>query len=279
MNQLTVTGKARTNFFPLRSVGVFDFITLDSFSQTPKHVQLVQGFLGAIEAGCLKTNELVPSLNELKEEYEISRDTAEKCYRQLRQMGVLQSVPGKGYYIKSNSFRHTLKIFLLFNKLSPRKQIVYDALVEALGECASIDFYVYNNDLALFRKLLSCRKEVYSHYVIIPHFIESSENVYEIINNIPKNKLILLDKTVPGVVGDYGAIYENFEKDIYHALQQAIEQLSKYHTIKVIFPANSYYPKEILHGIKSFCQDYAFNCWVIPEINMKRSGKGKYIST
>ncbi len=45
-----------------------------------------------------------------------------------------------------------------------------------------------------------------------------------------------MDKLVPGVEGKYGAVYENFEKDIYDALEQSLEPLSKYHTIKIIFP-------------------------------------------
>ncbi|MEJ7740792.1 MAG: transcriptional regulator [Chitinophagaceae bacterium] len=215
----------------------------------------------------------------MKDEYEISRDTAEKCYKHLRNIGVLESVPGKGYYIKNTSFRHTIKVLLLFNKLTIQKQIIFDSLIAVLGEQASVDFYIYHNDLSLFRKLLSSKKEPYSHYVIIPHFLEDSENVHEIINTIPKNKLVVLDKQIPGLNGEYAAVYENFEKDIYDALKQAIFQLSKYHTIKVIFPEYSYYPPEIVYGAKRFCQDYAFNCQVVEDISNEPVGEGEvYIS-
>ena len=47
--------------------------------------------------------------------------------------------------------------------------------------------------------------------------------------------MILLDKKIGGVSGEYGAVYENFEKDIYQALEQALPQLEKYETIKIIF--------------------------------------------
>ena len=60
----------------------------------------------------------------------------------------------------------------------------------ALGEQASIDFYIYNNDFAIFKKLLQNKKGGYTHYVIIPHFMEGGENAHEIINAIPKEKLI-----------------------------------------------------------------------------------------
>jgi hypothetical protein len=57
--------------------------------------------------------------------------------------------------------------------------------------------------------------------VIIPHFLEGGENANVMINALPKDKLILLDKLLAKVQGTYGAVYENFEKDIYDALEQA----------------------------------------------------------
>ena len=96
--------------------------------------------------------------------------------------------------------------------------------------------------------------------------MDGGENVHEIINTIPKEKLILMDKMVPGVTGNYAAVYENFEKDIYNALVQANKQLSKYHTIKIIFPEYTYHPKEILEGFYRFCQEYAFNYKVVRNI-------------
>jgi DNA-binding transcriptional regulator YhcF (GntR family) len=71
---------------------------------------------------------MLPSINELSFEFEISRDTAEKGYKYLKKIGVLGSVPGKGYFVQDNNVKQQLKIFLLFNKLSPHKKIIYDAI-------------------------------------------------------------------------------------------------------------------------------------------------------
>jgi len=163
----------------------------------------------------------------------------------------------------------------LFNKLSAHKKIIYDALVAALGDDVAIDFYIYNNDFNLFKKLLQSKKQDYSHYVIIPHFIEGGENAHEIINTIPKDKLILLDKNIAGIEGDYSVVFENFEKDIFEALTQARAQLSKYHTLKLIFPDQSYFPVEIINGFQRFCQQYAFNYEVVNNISIAPINKGE----
>ncbi len=250
----------------MKPVPFSEYIQVDEYSSTPKYLQLTNSILSAIESGKIQKDYLLPSINELSYELEISRDTAEKGYKYLKKIGVVGSVPGKGYYIISTDFRRTLKIFLLFNKLSAHKKIIYDAFIKALGDHVAVDFYIYNNDFNLFKKLLSNKKEDYSHYVIIPHFMEGHDHVHEVINLIPKEKLVILDKLVPGVSGEYAAVYENFENDIYNALDQARDHLGKYHTIKIIMPKRSYYPIEILKGFYRFCQQYAFTPKVVNQV-------------
>jgi len=263
----------------MKPVGIYDIVRIDEFSATPKYQQLINCVLKGIEHGRLKQHDVLPSINDLSYELDVSRDTAEKGYRYLKKIGVLGSVPGKGYFIKSTEFEQVYNICLLFNKLSAHKKIIYDALVASLGNNAAIDFYIYNNDFSLFRKLLSNKNEDYTHYVIIPHFIEGGEKAHEIINTIPKEKLVLLDKQVPGITGEYAAAYENFAKDIYCALREAGDRLSKYHTLKIIFPESSYYPLEIIDGFNRFCQDYAFNYKVISNIDDEEINTGEtYIS-
>lgn len=254
---------------------IYKLIYFDEFSATPKYQQLANSIIKAIEASKLQVDDVLPSINELSFQFEISRDTAEKGYKYLKKIGVIGSVPGKGYYIKSTNVDRKIKIFLLFNKLSAHKKIIYDSFVSMLGDSATIDFYIYNNNFSLFKKLLQNCKEDYNYYVIIPHFMDGSENAHKVINTIPKEKLILLDKMVPGVTGNYGAVYENFEKDIYNALEEALPQLSKYHTLNMILPEYTYHPDEIVTGLKRFCQEYAFNHKIVHNINREIIKKGE----
>lgn len=260
----------------MKDLTFYDFIKIDEYSATPKYLQLVNSVVNALEAGIIPKGFRLPSINELSYQFDISRDTIQKSYTHLKKIEVVNSFPGKGYCVSNMDFHQRLKIFLLFNKLSAHKKIIYDALVAALGDDVAIDFYIYNNDFKLFKKLLQSKKEdYYSHYVIIPHFIEGGENAHELINAIPKEKLILVDKDVSSVTGDYSVVFENFEKDIYEALSQARAQLSKYHTLKLIFPEQSYFPVEIINGFQRFCQQYAFNHDVVNNISLASIGKGE----
>ncbi|HZG23044.1 MAG TPA: GntR family transcriptional regulator [Chitinophagaceae bacterium] len=250
-------------------------IHFDAYSATPKYQQLANSIISAIEKRKLQLDDLLPSINELSSDFEVSRDTVEKGYKYLKKLGLIGSVPGKGYFVKTVDVERKLKIFLLFNKLSVHKKLVYDAFVHKLGNAAAIDFYIYNNNFSFFKELIQNCSEDYDYYVIIPHFLEETENACKVINTIPKEKLILLDKLVPGVTGKFAAVYANFEKDIFSALEEALPQLAKYNEIKIIFPRFSYHPDQILTGFKRFCQDYAFQGKVVHQIEKETIQKGE----
>lgn len=243
-------------------------IDIHEHSKTPKYVQIINSILTGIEKGELAQKDKLPSVNRLLIDFDISRDTVVKAYDILKQTGIIESVPGKGYYIKRTDIRRKAKIFLLFNKLSVHKKIIYDAFVEVLGEDVSIDFFIYNNNYRLFKQWISENLDRdYTHFVIIAHFLDGGKDVVEVVNQIPKHKLILLDKKLPGIEGTYGAVYQDFANDIYKALSEAKESLSKYRKLKIIFPANSYHPKEILSGFRRFCAEFAFEYEIIRDIS------------
>jgi DNA-binding transcriptional regulator YhcF (GntR family) len=254
-------------------------IKVDDYSVTAKYLQIAHSITRNVSNGRIAKGDLLPSINELSYELDIARDTVERAYKYLREMGVIDSVPRKGYFIKSTNFKQNLKIFLLFNKLSEHKKIIYDSFVATLGTDAAIDFYIYNNDFSLFKKLIAEKDNDYTHYVILPHFLEGGDNAHEVINALPKEKLILLDKRMSEVTGEYGGVYENFEEDIYTALKQALKQIRKYQRLKIIFPENSYYPAEIQKGAERFCNDYGFQYQSVKNVEQEDIQKGEvYIS-
>ena len=254
---------------------IYRLIHFDEYSVTPKYLQLTHSILKGIDEGKIGKDYILPSINDLSYELEISRNTAEKAYRHLKQLGVVSSVPGKGYFISRSDFKQTINVFLLFNKLSAHKKLIYDSFAATLGEQAAIDFYIYNNDFSLFKKILKDKAGDYTHYVIIPHFNEGGENAHEVINEITGGKLILLDKLIPGIMEEHGAVYENFEKDIFSALKEALPRLSHYQTLKIVFPSYTYFPDEILKGFRNFCQQYAFDQAVVHDIGDEEIKNGE----
>ncbi|GAB3924536.1 GntR family transcriptional regulator [Mucilaginibacter myungsuensis] len=241
-------------------------IQIDEYSITPKYLQICNSILRGIEERKIEKDDILPSINDLSIALEVARNTIERAYKELKKYNVISSVAGKGYFITDTQFTQPLKVLLLFNKLSSHKKIIYDAFAERLGSNAAIDFYIYNSNFNFFKKLLSGNTDHYSKLIIFPFFVEDGGHAASVINELPKDKLILMDHLLDGVDGDFGAVYEKFEEDIYNALSQLLDKLSKYHTLKIIFPENSYYSKDILTGFITFCRQYAFDYEVIHDL-------------
>ncbi len=251
----------------IRKNSIWDVVKIDELSVTPKYIQIVNAIIKGVEEGYIQLNDRLPSINEVSFELDVSRDTVEKSYRELKNIGILESIPSKGYFIKNTDFKRPLKVLLLFNKLSTHKKLIYDAFIKELDEQVAIDFYVYNDDFSLFKKIIYSKKEDdYSHFVIIPPAISEVKKVCDTLAFIPKEKLILLDKQLHGLHGNYAAVYENFGQDIYLALSKMLDKLRKYERIRLIFPSNCHYPEEVKTGFFSFCQDYVFDAKIIANI-------------
>jgi DNA-binding transcriptional regulator YhcF (GntR family)/DNA-binding LacI/PurR family transcriptional regulator len=237
---------------------ILKIVRIDDYAITPKYLQLINSILQGIQSGQIKKNEPLPSINEFSCTLETARSTIERAYNELKRMGLVKSVAGKGFFITHTCFHRPIKVLLLFNKLSIQKKIIYDSFAETLGDEAAIDFYIYNNNYTNFKTLLLEKSDQYAKCVIIPHFNDERELGYQLIDTLPKEKLVLMDKLAEGIRGDFAAVYEDFEMDIFSALEQLREKLSKYHTIKIIFPQHTYYSKKILLGFLRYCHQYNF---------------------
>ncbi len=245
---------------------IYNLIKIDDESITHKYQQISNSIIKAVEEKRIDKNYPLPSINDMSYELDVSRDTIEKAYRHLKHLGIVGSVPGKGYFIADTNVNQSIRVFLLFNKLSAHKKIIYDSFAATLGDRAAIDFYIHNNNYNLFKKLINSRKENYTHYVIIPHFIDDGKDAAEILNILPKEKLILLDKLIDGVEDEVSAVFENFKDDLYKVLIEANDRLQHYERLKLVFPQESYFPDEIVNGFHQFCTNYAFDYKVVHDL-------------
>jgi DNA-binding transcriptional regulator YhcF (GntR family) len=251
-----------------------NIVRIDEYSITPKYLQLINSILEGIQSGEIKKDDILPSINELSCTLETARSTIERAYNELKRMGLVTSVAGKGYFIVRTCFNKPAKVLLLFNKLSIHKKMIYDAFAATLGNEGAIDFYIYNNDVQLFKRILHEKAGYYEKCVIIPHFNEDKELGYELIDSLPKKKLILMDKLAQGISGNFGAVYEDFENDIFSALEQLAERLRKYHTLKLVFPRHTYHSKMIISGFQRFCRQYNFEHQILNCLHQEVIEKG-----
>ncbi len=251
------------------------FIDIDENSRVPKYQQIVDTIIHNISAGKLTMDQKIPSINVFSEEFYLSRDTVEKAYNILKERKIITSIKGKGYYITRTKLISKINILFLINKLSSYKMRIYNSFRDSIGGNCHTDLHIYHSEESLFLNLLEKHNGAYDYFIIMPHFktdslrhISYTDNVKKAINKIPKEKLIILDNIKLGITGEIVEIYQDFENDIYNALQEGLSKIASYKKIMLIYPEKAVYPypRRILHGFKKFCIQHSLDFEIHNEI-------------
>ena len=228
-------------------------IKISNDSSTPKYEQLVNEVIKHIRTKRLLLGDKLPSIHEISKNYDISRDTVVTAYNELKSRGIISPKHGKGFYVASTAVKSRMKIFLLFDVMNSYKEVLYRSFVSSLGPDYQVDIFFHYYNLKVFEQLISNNLNKYGHYVIMPHF---NEDVSAIVRKIPVEKLLIIDKDILSSDEDYAAIYQNFENDIYEALNKAFPLLKKYTDIKFVSNHTfQFIPDGMETGFRRFCRE------------------------
>lgn len=226
---------------------------INDLGKESKSKQIVNSVICGINSGRLKIGDRLPSLNDLSFEYLLSKDTVQRAYIELRDRGIIESVPGKGFFVKGKYGEAPLRILLVFNKLTAYKKIIYNAFVNAMNTKAIIDLHVHNYDTERFSNIIKANLNAYDFYVVMPFFFEYNMLVIDTFKLIPKEKLVLVNKDVDFIEPPYPVIYEDFENDIQESLIRVLDEIKNYHRLILIFPLDPMSNFEIITGFEKFC--------------------------
>jgi GntR family transcriptional regulator len=76
---------------------------IDFKSGKPVYLQLVDQIRYAAASGGLRAGEPLPSIRPLAEELRINRNTIAKAYAELESQGIIETIPGKGCFLKETN--------------------------------------------------------------------------------------------------------------------------------------------------------------------------------
>lgn len=71
-------------------------------SGMPIYLQMVDQIKAAAASGALQPGEALPSIRPLAEELRVNRNTVAKAYSELENLGVIETLPGRGCFLKEN---------------------------------------------------------------------------------------------------------------------------------------------------------------------------------
>ena len=84
-------------------------------SGKPVYLQLVDQVKAAAASGAVRPGEPLPSIRPLAEELRVNRNTVAKAYAELESQGVIETVAGKGCFVRATSspFKKDVRLELL----------------------------------------------------------------------------------------------------------------------------------------------------------------------
>jgi len=218
----------------------------DNFSST-KVKHLVDALCEAINHGIYRTGQALPSVNQLSRQYNLSRDTVFKAYRELKKRGMVDSTPAKGYHAAGTMN----KVLLLLDIYSPFKDVLYNSFASSLPRNFKVDlvFHFYNEHL--FETVISDSIGRYNFYIIMNF---SNELLHDSLRKIDPAKLLILD------LGDfdkddYAYVCQDFGKSVYNCLKTNIDLIRKYRRLVLFLPDESEHPKILIKYFKRFSKD------------------------
>lgn len=230
-----------------------------------KYKLIVNHVIDNISDGKYKKGDWIPSINDYRKKYNLSRDTVFVGLSELKSKGIIDSTPGVGYFVSSTNVPAKNKIFLLFNEFNEFKEDLYSSFMSSLEKNDTVDLYFHNYNRKVFNTLINDANKRYTTYILMPGKFAGIQELLESISG----KVFLLDHFHPELIGKYTSVAQNFEKDTYEALSSGLNYIKKYKRILMV-QGEEKEPYERYLGLKRFCDENTFEHKYLSSVKNKK---------
>lgn len=227
--------------------------------QTTKVKQLADLISQDISMGKYKVDNVLPSINQLSHDYKMSRDTVFKAFIDLKERGIIDSIPGKGYFVVNRQ----KNILLLLDEYSPFKDALYNSFVKRLSAKYKVDLWFHQYNESLFNTLIRESIGRYNKYVVMNF---DNEKFSPYLYKIDSSRLLLLDFGKFDKRG-YSYICQDFGEHFYQAMLQLSARLRRYPKLVLCVAEGSKHPKETHEYFKKYCIDHHIDYDVVEDMD------------
>ena len=218
--------------------------------QASKVTQLADALSQAISRKEFLEGDSLPSINQLSAQYGVSRDTVFKAFLDLRERGLIDSTPGKGYYVTSQ----VTNVLLLLDQYTPFKEALYNSFVKHLPINYKVDLLFHQYNERLFNTIIRESIGKYNKYIVMNF---DNEKFSTALNKINPARLLLLDFG-KFQKNKYFYICQDFDESFYQALLTLKERMHKYRQIVFLFSKGLKHPQSSKDYFIRFCKEQGF---------------------
>jgi len=212
--------------------------------------QLSDAIRLAISKNEYKEGDALPSINQISSQHHLSRDTVYKAYQDLKQKGIIESAPTKGYFVSSI----VNNIFVLLDIFSPYKDELYNDLTANLPLNYKVDLYFHHYNKRSFDNIILAGLGKYDLYLIT----NLQNDVYsDVLDRLDNSKVLLVDLG-KFKKDKFSYVCQGFDTTLYDCLKSGLNKLKKYNKISFVFHFKSEHPKSCIPYFEQFCKDNDF---------------------
>lgn len=219
---------------------------IDAQSNSLKYIQLVDAIANSISEGSLAEGDMLPSVNDLVKNASLSRDTVFKAYTELKNRGIIESVPNKGYFVT----RRFNRILLFLDTFKAYKEVLYDGFHSNLPKNISVDLMFHHYNFKVFETILTDSIGKYSHYVVMNF---DHPGMKKVISKIPPEKLLVIDWNIHAAK-EHSFVCQDFGTPVYDILNNNRERVLKYKRFIYLYPEKwTFHPRVSIDNFNKFC--------------------------
>lgn len=219
--------------------------------QSSKVTQLADNLSQAISRKEFLEGDSLPSINQLSAQYGVSRDTVFKAFLDLRERGLIDSTPGKGYYVTSQ----VTNVLLLLDQYTPFKEALYNSFVKHLPINYKVDLLFHQYNERLFNTIIRESIGKYNKYIVMNF---DNEKFSTALNKINPARLLLLDFG-KFEKEKYFYICQDFDESFFQALLALKERMHRYRQIVFLFSKGLKHPQSSKDYFIRFCEEQGFS--------------------
>lgn len=231
-----------------------------------KVTQLADTLSQAISMKEFREGDSLPSINQLSAQYGVSRDTVFKAFLDLRERGLIDSTPGKGYYVTSQ----VTNILLLLDQYTPFKEALYNSFIKHLPVNYKVDLLFHQYNERLFNTIIRESVGKYKKYIVMNF---DNEKFSTALNKIQPSRLLLLDFG-KFEKDKYSYICQDFDEAFYQALLSLKERMRNYHQLVFLFSKGLKHPQSSKEYFVRFCEEEGFLHEILENIENLTVRKG-----
>lgn len=212
-----------------------------------------------IRNGKLEPGQAVPSINESSRKFGVARKTVVRAYDRLKENGLIESWPKRGYFVINKKPDTKLKVLLIVHSFDGHWEILYNRFREqANGFCETETFFHHYN-IKMLELMISRNVSDYDLFIVSSF---NHPRIKNIIGRIPAYKVLVISRN-DRLGQNYNCIVQDFFEGTRSALTAAHQQISKYRKLNLSFPESSGHSETLKDGFLDYCTRFDMPCRVL----------------